>query len=1526
MKNLLLLFSALGLVVFSWFLLKSKPGQSDQLTSPGNLTAIGKNQTSGKPNRYRLITENEATPQPSFAKISSSSVPVEQVVLTSDEETLVKHKTEYTPAEIKLLEKIRKRERRKKGYVKSDKPDKYAEYQRMIRTREGEKAPAYKLNYKLTELYTAQQQVSATAKVNATAMNISWSERGPANVPGRTRGLLTHPDNPERIWYAGSAGGGIWKTTDAGGNWKNKTPDLPNLATTTLAMARSNPNIIYAGTGEGGFFNADAVNGDGIFKSTDGGETWKQLNATAGKQEFKNINRLIVDPDNANVLLACTSVGSYNLVNVGAPTSWIMRSMDGGSSWSAVLALAAPIQQLVANPNNFKIQYGSVNGTGVIKSTDAGKTWFLANKGMYPAGRVEIAVAPTDPSWLYAAAEGTLSQSGSDLYLSRDGGANWQLVLEEANKANVNWLRGQGWYDNTLRVHPYNKNIVYLGGVQLWKMTITNGTGKTPDPIITSVEEINTQPFLDFVNLGGQAFGGKLVLGTVPAADFVSVELRFGPGKAQKAHRFTVDGRGAGVPAADFKYRDYVEVPFEVWDITNKKQLMVSFRDQQEDGKFNLLENKGTVERREYIFIHTTPYAEKSNKNIAQNGGHQYNNMYLLWPILRDGATWNPNKLPESKLVINNAQLTTRLRITQNISDSYNEFGGKNAYVHPDHHNLVFINTDTAGKIFKILDANDGGVYVSKPDTDPGYAQNSWIFAGDGYNTTQFYGVDKKPKADEYIGGTQDNGTWRSPSLKQASANSNYVAQLGGDGFEVSWNYFNPNKILGSIYNNRFYRSVNGGATWSAASGGLTDVDDRGPFITQVATNPSNPDVLYTIGASGVWVSDNFGANWKLTPISELWDYNGLAGDVKVSENNPQYIWAGHSIGSAGRVHVSTNGGKSFKATSNYPDAVLGRLTGLATHPTEDSTAFALFSIAGSPKILKTSNLGKTWNDISGFSKNNKSSNGFPDVAVYSLLVMPHNPNIIWAGTEIGLVTSTNGGKNWALAKNGLPNVSIWELKIVDDQVVVATHGRGIWSATIPEVEQTVVFVPYLNALRVAVNGKLVVDASLRNRYDSTVVYINDKRFKKLGKTAVLDTVFQFTYNQAGPTEVYFTSFLNGKRLVSTAKSIDFFNIPPAYVYTNNFNKASTDFFGPGFSVRQEPGFSNAAIHSKHPYTVSTDSTYQLKTPIIVADKNATFQYKDVALVEPGDPGAPYGSSGFFDFVIVEGTKDGITWKRLEDGYNADYNAKWREAFDNEAAGSSDLYVNHSVNILNAFAPGDTVFFRFRLHSDGFLTSWGWAIDDIAIQKGYQAVSNLTLVNAETGQDINEVKDGSTIDLDKVGRKLNIRANTSPMSVGSVVFQLNKNKTTENYLPYALAGDDRRKLTYRSWTPPVGKHTLTVTPYSGINATGVAGMAQKVTFTVVGGSSSDTAAINVFAYPNPGNGKFTVAIKAQDVSDVTVQIFNFKGSQIYQQKAAIVTGSGELKVDLSTLPDGMYYLKAVSEGQSFKPLQIIKKQ
>ena len=144
--------------------------------------------------------------------------------------------------------------------------------------------------------------------------------------------------------------------------------------------------------------------------------------------------------------------------------------------------------------------------------------------------------------------------------------------------------------------------------------------------------------------------------------------------------------------------------------------------------------------------------------------------------------------------------------------------------------------------------------------------------------------------------------------------------------------------------------------------------------------------------------------------------------DVRVSKADPDIVWAGARMDDDGKI-MRLDRRRRFTscATTVYTDVTMGGISGLATHPTEPNTAYVLFSFAERPKILKTTDPGATWTDISGFGTGSVSTNGFPDVAVYDLVVWPNDPDHIWVGSEIGLIESLDGGATWALADNGLP-------------------------------------------------------------------------------------------------------------------------------------------------------------------------------------------------------------------------------------------------------------------------------------------------------------------------------------------------------------------------------------------------------------------------------------------------------------------------------------------------------------------------
>ncbi len=188
--------------------------------------------------------------------------------------------------------------------------------------------------------------------------------------------------------------------------------------------------------------------------------------------------------------------------------------------------------------------------------------------------------------------------------------------------------------------------------------------------------------------------------------------------------------------------------------------------------------------------------------------------------------------------------------------------------------------------------------------------------------------------------------------------------------------------------------------------------------------------------------------------------------------------------------------------------------------------------------------------------------------------------------------------------------------------------------------------------------------------------------------------------------------------------------------YVNDFNSLSNDFFGDNiFNINTPTGFSNGAIHTSHPYPNGTGSNffsnfiYQLRIPIRLKSADATIKFDEIVLIEPGADGSVFGDDDFFDYVVVEGSKDGgITWKSFADGYdsraNADWLTKFNSGFDNEefpnstGQGNPGLYKPRTINMIGNgnFVANDEIVIRFRLLTDQLVHGWGWSIDNIKIQ------------------------------------------------------------------------------------------------------------------------------------------------------------------------------------------------------------------
>ncbi len=285
----------------------------------------------------------------------------------------------------------------------------------------------------------------------------TWFQLGPVNVGGRCLAIDIHPSNSD-IVYVGMASGGIWKTTDGGDSWTPLGDDLPSMSVSAIAIDPSNPDIIYIGTGEG-WGNVDALHGVGILKSTDAGVTWNTTGYDYELASGRDVFRLSYEPT-TGVLLAAADNGLW-------------RSTDGADSFTEVMDLG-DWRDVKRKPGTTDTYYAISRGwagQGGYKSTDAGVTWTQMGGGAPTTGVANgrLAVTPANPDIVYWSFD--ISGPGIRFYRSTDSGANWTLRGTSSHDGS----NGQGWYDLCIAVDPEDEDIVFSGGVPMYRST-TGGT------------------------------------------------------------------------------------------------------------------------------------------------------------------------------------------------------------------------------------------------------------------------------------------------------------------------------------------------------------------------------------------------------------------------------------------------------------------------------------------------------------------------------------------------------------------------------------------------------------------------------------------------------------------------------------------------------------------------------------------------------------------------------------------------------------------------------------------------------------------------------------------------------------------------------------------------------------------------------------------------------------------------------------------------------------------------------------------
>jgi len=321
--------------------------------------------------------------------------------------------------------------------------------------------------------------------------DMAWTSIGPSGqqsiisnwgmVSGRAKTIAVHPSDPLTL-YIGAANGGIWKTTDEGQTWLDIGHDLASLSFGAIAIDPNNPETIYAGSGEAGYFlGYIGFDGKGVFKSTDGGNSWNQI--TDGIGSITSFGDLAVSPFNSNVVLA--ALASVNYYSGNLPNEGLWKSSDAGEHWERTLDVQDAFD-IAFHPADANIVYAAVGGgnsdAGFYISTDQGTTWTQSNTGLPPTSsihRLQVDVSNSNPDIIYTVIFDANTMS-SKAYKSVNGGVNWAQISPGINLGGYyggGWY-DQGFYDLCIAVDPENPDLVYIGNVEIHRTT--NGADFTP--------------------------------------------------------------------------------------------------------------------------------------------------------------------------------------------------------------------------------------------------------------------------------------------------------------------------------------------------------------------------------------------------------------------------------------------------------------------------------------------------------------------------------------------------------------------------------------------------------------------------------------------------------------------------------------------------------------------------------------------------------------------------------------------------------------------------------------------------------------------------------------------------------------------------------------------------------------------------------------------------------------------------------------------------------------------------------------
>jgi photosystem II stability/assembly factor-like uncharacterized protein len=838
---------------------------------------------------------------------------------------------------------------------------------------------------------------------------------GPAIMMGRLDDIQGTEKDP-MLLYIGFATGGLWKSTDLGNHWKSMFDEHNNESIGAIAIAPSDPNVVYVGTGEANNRQSSSI-GEGVWGTTDGGKTWTHL----GLEKTQSINRIAIDPTNPKVVF----VASPGHLFGPNPDRGLYRSTDGGKTWKNVKFIDenTGFNDVAIDPSNPKIVYassferrrngwgyngGGPNG-GLWKSTNGGDTWTKLDGPGWPKpkdglyGRIAIAIFKANPKIIYAQVEAGAS-AGTGSGTDAAGGP-------EKPGANP-------FGEPPAPVAPPTSPATGAGGAPAAPPAPATPAPPPPDPngngVYRSDDAGKTWVFVSNQDQRPTYFSqirvdpknvNKLLVGGTPG------QMSLDGGKTWKSLTAShTDYHAIWINPADTR----------IVAVGHDGGLDISF-----DGGFTW-DYHNTIAAGQFY-------------QVSADMQHPYH----VCGGLQDNAAWcAPSALRNSTGPANN--------------DWFSVAGGDGFYTRQDPLDWTIVYAESQDGNMARHDLRTGvqksikpvvPTPPAKPAADaakpaapaPTPAPEKPSTTTPATSLAEAGPTDATPAA----GSPRRGGRAAAASPGQAAAPPAEPAAPGGFGRAATPNVSNAPKDVAPL---RFY--------WNA------------PF----EISPFDPSVLY-MAAQFVFKSTNRGDSWTMTETKDLtkdlprWSASrpimGVPGDkpmvakhdgyassslatqLRASPSRPGVLWVGTDDGN---LQVSQDDGETFtNVYANLPGAPQGYIQISRIEPSHFDPATAYVALDAhreddwAPYLYKTTDYGKTFTNITA----NLPANG----NINALREDLENPDLLFVGTEFGMFVTLDGGKTWQRFMNGMPSVRVDDILIHprDRDLIVGTHGRSIW-------------------------------------------------------------------------------------------------------------------------------------------------------------------------------------------------------------------------------------------------------------------------------------------------------------------------------------------------------------------------------------------------------------------------------------------------------------------------------------------------